>query len=147
MPISLLVASSDEHFRQTVEENLVNLPNAKVAASYAEVSSTLYIRVLQDLERYPDASLMVDLSGDQEGALKAIERVKQAAPDVYIVASNFHADGETVIASLRAGSNDFLLQPVKRSEFRDILTRMERAPKIFPVTSPTSFDNGARWEM
>jgi len=129
MPLSLLVASSDEHFRETVQENLVNVPNAKISASYAEVSSTLYIRVLQDLERYPDASLIVDLSGDQEGALKAIERVKQAAPDLYIVASNYHADGETVIASLRAGSNDFLIQPIKRSEFRDILTRMERAPK------------------
>ncbi len=129
MPISLLVASSDEHFRETVQENLVNVPNTKVAAAYAEVSSTLYIRVLQDLERYPDACLIVDLSGDQEGALKAIERVKQATPDLYIVASNFHADGETVIASLRAGSNDFLIQPVKRSEFRDIITRMERAPK------------------
>jgi pilus assembly protein CpaE len=129
MPISLLVASSDEHFRETIQENLVNIPNAKVTASYSEVSSTLYIRVLQDLERYPDASLIVDLSGDQEGALKAIERVKQAAPDLYVVASNFHADGETVIASLRAGSNDFLIQPIKRGEFRDIITRMERAPK------------------
>jgi pilus assembly protein CpaE len=129
MPISLLVASSDEHFRETVQENLVNVPNTKVAAAYAEVSSTLYIRVLQDLERYPDACLIVDLSGDQEGALKAIERVKQAAPDLYIVASNFHADGETVIASLRAGSNDFLIQPIKRSEFRDVITRLERAPK------------------
>jgi len=129
MPISLLVASSDEHFRETIQENLVNIPNAKVTAAYAEVSSTLYIRVLQDLERFPDAALIVDLSGDQEGALKAIERVKQASPDLYIVASNFHADGETVIASLRAGSNDFLIQPVKRSEFRDIVTRMERAPK------------------
>jgi pilus assembly protein CpaE len=129
MPISLLVASSDEHFRETVQENLVNIPNAKVAASYAEVSSTLYIRVLQDLERYHDACLIVDLSGDQEGALKAIERVKQASPDLYIVASNFHADGETVIASLRAGSSDFLVQPIKRGEFREVITRIERAPK------------------
>ena len=50
MPISLLVASSDEHFRETIRESLVNIPNARVISEYPEVSSNLYIRVLQDLE-------------------------------------------------------------------------------------------------
>jgi pilus assembly protein CpaE len=129
MAISLLLASSDEHFREAVHDNLTNIPNAKIGAAYADVSSNLYIRVLQDLERNPDAALIVDLSGDVESSLRAIERVKQAAPDLYVVASNYHADGETVIASLRAGSNDFLLQPLKRSEFRDVITRLEKAPR------------------
>jgi pilus assembly protein CpaE len=43
--------------------------------------------------------------------------------------SNFHADGETVIACMRAGANEFLLQPLKRSEFRDAMGRLERAPR------------------
>ena len=102
MPISLLVASPDEHFRETIRDSLVNIDGAKVISEYPEVSSNLYIRVLQDLERHPDAALIVDLSGDPEGALKALEKVKQAAPDLYVIASNFHADGETVIASVRA---------------------------------------------
>ena len=129
MPISLLVASSDEHFRETVRESLLNLANAKVISEYPEVSSNLYIRVLQDLERHSDAALIVDLASDPEGALKALEKVKQAAPDIYVIASNYHADGETVIASLRAGSNDFLVQPVKRIEFRDAMARLERTPR------------------
>jgi pilus assembly protein CpaE len=129
MPISLLTASSDEHFRETIRESLLNLPNAKVISEYPEVSSNLYIRVLQDLERHPDAALIVDLASDPETALKALERVKQAAPDIYVIASNYHADGETVIASLRAGANDFLVQPVKRIEFRDAMARLERTPR------------------
>jgi len=60
MAISLLVASSDEHFRETIRESLVNLGSAKVVAEYPAVSSNLYIRVLQDLERYPEAALIVD---------------------------------------------------------------------------------------
>jgi pilus assembly protein CpaE len=98
-------------------------------SEYPEVSSNLYIRVLQDLERNPDAALIVDLASDPEGSLKALEKVKQAAPDIYVIASNYHADGETVIASLRAGSNDFLVQPVKRIEFRDAMARLERVPR------------------
>ena len=129
MPISLLIASPDEHFRENIRESLVNVPNARIVSEYAEISSNLYIRVLQDLERNPDAALVVDLAGDPEASLKALEKVKQAAPDVYVIASNYHADGETVIASLRAGASDFLVQPVKRIEFRDAMARLERTPR------------------
>lgn len=124
-----MIASGDEHFREMVRENLLNTPNAKVVAEYQEVAQNLYIRVLQDLERTPQASLIVDLAGDTEVALKAMEKVKQAAPDLYVIASNYHADGETVISALRAGANDFLVQPLKRIEFRDAIARLERAPK------------------
>jgi len=127
--ISLLIATSEEHFRESIHDGLQNVTNAKIVATYPEVSSNLYIRVLQDLERYPEAALIIDLAGDVEGALKSLEKVKQAAPDVYVIASNYHADGETVLASLRAGCNDFLVQPVKRTEFRNVLTRLERTPR------------------
>ena len=126
---ALMVASSDEHFREMVRDNLLNIPNAKVVAEYQEVAANLYIRVLQDLERNPGAGLIVDISGDPEGAIKAVERVKQASPDLFVIVSNFHADGETVIACMRAGASEFLLQPIKRSEFRDAMQRLERAPK------------------
>jgi pilus assembly protein CpaE len=127
--LSLLVASSDEPFRQMVRDSMLNLPNAKIAAEYQEVSANLHIRVLQDLERAPGAGLIVDLSADPEAAIKAIERVKQAAPDLFVIASNFHADTDTVIACMRAGANEFLLQPLKRTEFRDAMGRLERAPR------------------
>ena len=127
--LSLLVASSDEPFRQMVRDAMLNLPNARIGAEYQEVSANLHIRVLQDLERAPGAGLMVDLSADPETAIKAIERVKQAAPDLFVIASNFHADSDTVIACMRAGANEFLLQPLKRTEFRDAMARLERAPR------------------
>jgi pilus assembly protein CpaE len=135
MPISLLVASSDPHFRESITESLLNVPTAKMISEYPEVSSNLYIRVLQDLERHPDAALIVDLASDPEGALKVMEKVKQAAPDLYVIASNYHADGETVIASVRAGANDFLVQPLKRIEFRDAMARLERTPRRASVTT------------
>ena len=126
---TLLVASSDEHFRESVRDSLINLPEAKIVAEYQEVAANLYIRVLQDLERHPHAGLIVDISGDPEGAIKAIEKAKQAAPDLFVVVSNFTADGETVIQCMRAGANEFLLQPIKRTEFREAMGRLERAPR------------------
>ncbi|MSV27644.1 MAG: CobQ/CobB/MinD/ParA nucleotide binding domain-containing protein [Bryobacterales bacterium] len=129
MSMSFMIASGDEHFREMVRENLTNIPNAKVVAEYLEVAANLYIRVLQDLERNPHAALIIDLSGDTEGSLKTLEKVKQAAPDLYVMASNYHADGETVIGALRSGANDFLMQPLKRTEFREAIGRLERAPR------------------
>src|SRR5580765_4931544 len=124
-----MVASSDQHFREMVRDNLINLPDAKIVAEYQEVAANLYIRVLQDLERHPHAGLLVDISGDPGGSIKAIEKVKQAAPDLFVIASNFSADGETVIQCMRAGANEFLLQPIRRTEFRDAIGRLERAPR------------------
>ncbi|MEK7404866.1 MAG: AAA family ATPase [Acidobacteriota bacterium] len=129
MAISLLVASGDEHFREMVRENLLNIANAKVISEYTEITPNLYIRVLQDLERQPEAALVMDLAGDAETALKALEKVKQAAPDLFVIASNYQADGETIIATVRAGANDFLHQPFKRLEFRETMNRLEHAPR------------------
>src|SRR5215471_13553067 len=127
--LALMVASSDEHFREMVRDSLANIPNAKVISEFQEVAPNLYIRVLQDLERMPQAGLIIDLSADTEIGVKALEKIKQAAPDLYVMASHYHADGETVIACMRAGANEFLLQPLKRTEFRDAISRFERAPK------------------
>jgi pilus assembly protein CpaE len=136
MSISLLVATSEEHFRESIHESAVSAGNVRVISNYPEVSSNLYIRVLQDLERNPEAALIVDLVADPENALKSLEKIKQAAPDIYVIASNYHADAETVIASVRAGANDFLMQPLKRSDFRDVMARLERAPRrSAPVAS------------
>src|SRR3954465_15949262 len=114
-----MVASSDEHFRETVRDSIINLPETKIVSEYAEVAANLYIRVMQDLERHPHAGLIVDISGDPDGSMHAVEKVKKAVPDLFVMVSNFHADGETVIQCMRAGANEFLLEPIQRSMVRD----------------------------
>ena len=41
--MALMIASSDEHFREMVRDQLLNLPNAKVVAEYQEVAANLMI--------------------------------------------------------------------------------------------------------
>ena len=55
--------------------------------------------------------------------------------EAYAIASNYHADGETVIASVRAGANDFLMQPIRRQDFRDVMARLERTPRRAAASS------------
>lgn len=130
MPITLFVASGDEQLRDLVRENLLNFPDARVAAEYADVPSNLYISVLQDLERYPDAALLIDLSTPEpDEALKILERIRQAAPWLYIIAAGYSSEGEAIISVIRAGANDYLLLPLRRADFRDALHRLERTPR------------------
>jgi len=129
MAIFLLVASTDEQFREMIRENLVNQPNAKITSEYTEVASNLYIRVLQDLEHHPEAALVLDIGHDPDEGLKILEKVRQAAPDLYMIAANYSGDGESVIAAIRAGANDYLTLPLRRSDFRDAMTRLERTPR------------------
>jgi hypothetical protein len=102
MSQTVLVASSDEHFRESVRDSLANVPNARIIAEYPEVASNLYIRVIQDLERHPEAGLIFDLASDPENGEDA-GKIKQAVPDLYVIASNYHAEGEVVIAASRGG--------------------------------------------
>ena len=61
--------------------------SAKVVSEYPEVSANLYIRVLQDLERHPEAGAdRRSRRAIPKPALKALEKVKQAAPDLYVIA-------------------------------------------------------------
>ena len=129
MSFGLLVASSDEPFRETVREQLLNIPNARIIAEFPEVSANLYIRVMQELERHPEAALVIDIASDIENGVKCLERIKQAVPDLYVIASSYNADGEHIIMTVRSGANDFLVQPVKRIDFRDAMSRLERMPR------------------
>src|SRR3954465_9670451 len=129
MPISLLVASTDEQFREMIRENLLNQPNAKVISEYADVASNLYIRVLQDLERHPEAALILDIGGDPSEGFRILEKVRAAAPDLYIIAANYSGDGESVIATIRAGANDYIQLPVRRSDFKEAIAKLERTPR------------------
>ena len=54
--ITLLIASTDEHFREMVRESLLNLPNAKLVGEYPEITMNL-CPGFADLERYPEAAL------------------------------------------------------------------------------------------
>jgi pilus assembly protein CpaE len=129
MSLPLLVASADEQFRETLRDNLLNQPNARLIAEYPDVASNLYIRVLQDLERHSDAALILDISAAPAEGHKILEKVRQAAPELYIIAADYSAEGEAVIATVRAGANDYLLLPMRRTDFRDAIARLEKAPR------------------
>ena len=104
------------HFEIDRIDSIINLPETKIVSEYTEVAANLYIRVLQDLERHPHAGLIVDISGDPEGSIKAVEKVKQAALSVQCM-SNLRQCA--VGFQTYANDNDGNI-PVKRDKDSDI---------------------------
>lgn len=129
MSFTLLIASADDQVRDLVRDTTSNTPNARIVGEYPEVSANLYIRVLQDVDRHPDAALFLDISADPVNGIKALEKLKQAVPDLYVIVCDYSEDGESILLTIRSGANDYLTMPLKRSDLRDALTRLERTPR------------------
>jgi pilus assembly protein CpaE len=129
LSFTLLIASADDQVRDLVRDTTANTPNARIAAEYTEVTPNLYIRVLQDVERHPESALFLDISADPVNGIKSLEKLKQAVPDLYVIVCDYSEDGESILLTIRSGANDYLTMPLKRSELRDTLTRLERSPR------------------
>ena len=129
MSFTLLIASSDDQVRDLVRDSVANTPNARIVGEYPEVTPNLYIRVLQDVERHSDAALFLDVSSDPVNGIKSLEKLKQAVPDLYVIVCDYSEDGESILLTIRSGANDYLTMPLKRSDLRDALTRLERTPR------------------
>jgi pilus assembly protein CpaE len=129
MSFTLLIASSDDQVRDLVRDSVANTPNARIVGEYPEVTPNLYIRVLQDVERHPDAALFLDVSSDPVNGIKSLEKLKQAVPDLYVIVCDYSEDGDSILLIIRSGANDYLTMPLKRSDLRDALTRLERTPR------------------
>jgi len=129
MSLTLLIASSDEQVRDLVRDSVANAANARVVGEYPEVTQNLYIRVLQDVDRHPDAALFLDISSDPVNGIRSLEKLKQAVPDLYVIVCDYSEDGESILLTIRSGANDYLTMPLKRSDLRDALTRLERTPR------------------
>jgi pilus assembly protein CpaE len=126
MSISLIVASAEPHFREFVREHLAHTPGAKLVAEHEEVGLNVYVRILHDLERHPNAAVLLDIGADPEQGLRALEHMTNSLPGVYVIVSEYQGTSEFLIRGLRAGAADYLQQPLKRPEFRDAMTRLEQ---------------------
>ncbi|OYW10263.1 MAG: hypothetical protein B7X34_04980 [Acidobacteriia bacterium 12-62-4] len=129
MSFTLMIASADEQLRELVRDAVAATPSARVLTEFVDVSANLYIRVLQELDRFPEAALLLDISADPVGGLKALEKLRQAVPELYILATDYSEDGESILLTIRAGATDYLTMPLKRSDLRDALLRLDRAPR------------------
>ncbi len=126
MAINLIVASPEAHFRDFIREQLAHTQNARVVAEHEEVGLNLYVRILHDLDRNPHSSVLLDISADPEQGLRALEHLAQAAPGIYVILSEYQGSSDFLIRAMRTGATDFLMQPLKRAEFRDAMVRLEQ---------------------
>ncbi len=124
MAIQLIVASREPRFHDFVREQLARQTNAELAAELQDMGPNLSVRILQELN--PQSAVLLDVSSDPEQGLRTLEQLRQAAPDLYVILSDLRSSEEFLLRSMRMGSADFLLQPLKRAEFSDALIRLEQ---------------------
>src|SRR5438876_3439947 len=125
MAIQLIVASPDPRFNDFVREQLARMPNAEIVSTHEDLGPNLSVRMAHDLNLYPQAAVLMDISSDAEQGLRALEQIRQSVPSLYAILSSTEVSEEFLLRSMRMGSSDFLQQPLKRAEFSDAMTRLE----------------------
>lgn len=126
MAIQLIVASPEPRFHDFVREQLAHTPNVEIVGEHEDAGPNLSVRVLQDRNPNPQAAVLLDISADPEQGLRALEQMRQSAPDLYVILSGLESGQEFLLRSMRLGSADFLQQPLKRAEFGEAMTRLEQ---------------------
>ena len=124
--IQLIVASSEPRFHDFVREQFASTPNAAIIGSHEDMGPNLSVRILHDVNANPQSAVLLDISLDPEQGLRALEQMRQSAPDVYVILSDMNCTQDFLLRSMRLGSSDFLQQPLKRAEFSEAMTRLEQ---------------------
>ena len=125
MAIQLIVASPDPRFHDFVREQLAGTTNAEVVGDHEDMGPNLSVRIIHDLNVYPQSAVLMDVSADPEQGLRALEQMRQSVPSLYAILSASQVSEAFLLRSMRMGSSDFLQQPLKRAEVGDAMTRLE----------------------
>src|SRR5437870_472699 len=125
MAIQLIVASPELRFHDFVREQLVRTPNAEIVSEHEDMGPNLPMRIAHDLNIYPQAGVLLDVSSDSEQGLRVLEQMRQSSPSMYAILSGAQLSEEFLLRAMRMGGSDFLQQPLKRAEFNDAMTRLE----------------------
>jgi pilus assembly protein CpaE len=126
MPIQLIVASGEPRFHDFVREQLSLTPAADIVSEHEEMGPNLSVRVLHYLNLNPQSAILLDISGDADQGLRALEQMTQAVPGLYVILSDNASSEAFLLRAMRLGGTDFLQQPLKRAEFSDAMTRLEQ---------------------
>lgn len=126
MPIQLIVASGEPRFHDFVREQLALTPNAEVVGEHEDMGPNLSVRILHDLNLNLQSAVLLDISSDVEQGVRALEQLRQAAPELYVILSDSQCTQESLLRLMRLGGADFLQQPLKRAEFSEAMIRLEQ---------------------
>jgi pilus assembly protein CpaE len=126
MAVHLIVASAEPRFLDFVREQAGHFPGASVLSEHEEMGPNLHVRILQDLMAEPAAAVILDIASDAEHGHRVLEHITQSLPGTYVILSDSQYSAESLLALMRMGSSDFILQPLKRADFHEVLTRLDQ---------------------
>ena len=126
MPIQLIVASGEPRFHDFVREQLSLAPGAEIVSEHEEMGPNLSVRILHYLNLNPQSAVLLDIAGGAEQGLRAMEQMTQAVPGIYVIISDTSCTQDFLLHAMRLGAADFLQQPLKRAEFSEAITRLDR---------------------
>ena len=111
--IQIAVVDDDESVRLTLANAVNHFGGCKCIGSYSSGDEALAgIRIA-----VPDVALM-DINMPGINGIECVSRLKTVHPDVEVIMLTVYQDADSVVKSLAAGANGFLLKRASREELR-----------------------------
>lgn len=108
-PLSIALAIDAKEVQREVQACLKPLPVRVVIEQEAGDLAPF----LDKVERVRPDVMLLDISKRREPLEEVVRAARGAAPEAMIIALHTSADAETILASLRAGVNEFLYPPLE----------------------------------
>ena len=104
---TIWIIEDDRLFRRSVEKLLRGVQDIREVTGYASCEDALHVL---EQGHMPDVILM-DIGLPGMSGIEGIERIKSAAPQVYIIMLTVHEDNDKIFNALCAGASGYLLKP------------------------------------
>lgn len=131
--LSVVVVDSDESVRAALKGQLAQMNNVKLAGELKNID-----RGLVEVQKTRPDILIIELPVDYSQTLKWTEKVKLQFPEMNIFVSSKLTTSELIMCAMRAGAQEFLVQPINPDELRKAINKILLAREQAQAQAPRS---------
>lgn len=119
-PFSMILVGKDAGLRADTRTHLASTGKVQVIAESSD-----YSRAMELIEQLNPHGVMVILDGDDESSLGLVRQISQAHPGTAVVCTGLNCQRDVVIKAFRAGAREFLDQPPKAADLKELTERLD----------------------
>ncbi len=114
--LNVLLVDRDENSRSIVKAYLSELEGVGIAAEFSDSESVFNLAAESG-----KCIVLIDTSENLDKAVNEIKTIKSLNKDAFIIAMSNRSSADIVIKVMRAGAKEFILKPIIKTEFLEIL--------------------------
>lgn len=111
--VRVILFTSSSSLAPELRRSLTSIPEVRIVAELDEPSL-----LPQAVGQFPAELVLADLDPQPAVILECLRQLKEAAPQINVIALSSQTDGNVVLRAMRAGIKEYLVKPLNIDEFK-----------------------------